>query len=256
MSPMQNSAELPTPLSPSLARGPISRIWGTVATVMSVLYTVIISPPAALCALVGKPAGVTHLGRFWAWLIIRTCGIRVIIEGLENVERIGPYVLASNHQSFFDIFAILAYMPGPFRFVAKKELLKIPVLGYALKNSDHIVIDRQAGGKGIRGAIEISRKGYNIAVFAEGHRHNDNHVHAFEEGAAWLALLTRLPVVPMAISGSGAFFPRKAMIVVPGGTMRMKLGAPIATAAMKSADRGALSHRLEESVRAMFSEEA
>ena len=57
---------------------------------------------------------------------------------------------------------------------------------------------------------------YPICIFAEGHRHNDGHVHEFEEGAAWLATMSKLPCVPMAISGSGAFFPRKAKVPVPG----------------------------------------
>ncbi|HUY28259.1 MAG TPA: hypothetical protein VMV27_12645, partial [Candidatus Binataceae bacterium] len=72
----------------------------------------------------------------------------------------------------------------------------------------------------------------------------------------WLAILAKQPVVPMAISGSGRFFPRRAKIVVPGGTMRMRIGQPIATAGLRSANRTALTHQLEESVRAMFTEEA
>jgi 1-acyl-sn-glycerol-3-phosphate acyltransferase len=251
---MADDAQTST-LVPAAARGPIKLIWGTLATLLSVIYTVILAPIAALCAFFGHPRPVTHLAKLWGWLIIRTCGIRVEIDGLDNLSGLKSYILVSNHQSFFDIFAVAAFMPGPIRFVAKRELLKIPVLGYALNNSCHIVIDRQAGGREIRRAIEVSKMGYSICVFAEGHRFNDNRVHDFEEGAAWLAILTKLPAVPMAISGSGGFFPRRAMIVVPGGMMRMRIGAPIQTAGLRGADRAELSHRLEQSVRAMFSEE-
>ncbi|MHB8383482.1 MAG: lysophospholipid acyltransferase family protein [Candidatus Binataceae bacterium] len=251
---MANDAQAST-LAPVYARGPIKIIWGTAATLLSVVYTAILAPAAAVCALVGRPAPVTQIARLWGWLIVKTCGIRVEIEGLENLTGLKPYILVSNHQSFFDIFAVAAYMPGAVRFIAKKELLKIPILGYALDNSCHIVIDRQAGGKEIRRAVEVTRMGYSICVFAEGHRFNDNRVHEFEDGAAWLAILTKLPAVPMAISGSGLFYPRRAMIVVPGGTMRMRIGAPIPTAGKRSADRVEVTRKLEESVKSMFTEE-
>lgn len=74
-------------------------------------------------------------------------------------------------------------------------------------------------------------------------------------GAAWLAILSKLPAVPMSISGSGVFFPRLAKIVTPGLAMRMTIGKPIATEAMRSADRTELTHRLEEAVRATFTTE-
>jgi 1-acyl-sn-glycerol-3-phosphate acyltransferase len=146
-------------------------------------------------------------------------------------------------------------MPGEPRFVAKKELLKIPVIGYAMQQSGHIIIDREAGGREIRKAIKIIRSGIDICVFAEGHRFNDNRVHEFEEGAAWLAILSGLPAVPMSISGSGVFFPRGAKVVTPGCTMRMTIGKPIATEGMRSADRSELTRRLEEAVRATFTTE-
>ncbi|HUY28645.1 MAG TPA: lysophospholipid acyltransferase family protein, partial [Candidatus Binataceae bacterium] len=226
---MANDAQASAYASAS-ARSPLKLVWGAFATLLSVVYTAILAPMAALCGMLGYPAPVTQIARLWGWLIIRTCGIRVEIEGFENLANLRTYILVSNHQSFFDIFAIAAFMPGAIRFVAKKELRKIPVLGYAMNKSCYIMIDRQAGGKEIRRAIEVTRMGYSICIFAEGHRFNDNRLHEFEDGAAWLAILAKQPVVPMAISGSGRFFPRRAKIVVPGGTMRMRIGQPIATA--------------------------
>ena len=74
-------------------------------------------------------------------------------------------------------------MPGEPRFVAKKELLKIPIVGYAMQRGGHIIIDRESGGKAIRKAIQIIRSGLDVCVFAEGHRFNDNRVHEFNDGA-------------------------------------------------------------------------
>ncbi|HTR63076.1 MAG TPA: lysophospholipid acyltransferase family protein [Candidatus Binataceae bacterium] len=230
-------------------------VWGAIATLLCVLVTAIAGLPTAVLARLGYLKPVTFMSTVWARLLIFFCGVRLEIVGLENLRGIGQYVLVCNHQSFFDIFAVAAYMPGPIRFVAKKELMKIPLVGYSMKHGGHIIIDRQAGGKEIRNALEVARKGFSLCIFAEGHRFSDNRVHPFEDGAAWLAALTKLPAVPMAISGSGGIFPRQAKIVVPGGKMRMTIGTPIPTANLKSRDRGELTRKLEEAVRGMFVEE-
>ncbi len=245
------ASSFPAPTQKSLLR----TIWGVAATAACVLLTVALAPLAAILAAAGNLQAVANLTRWWAHRLIRMCGVKVQIENLDELRRLKSYVLVCNHQSFFDIFAVAAYMPGELRFVAKKELLKIPLIGYALRKAEHIIVHRQAGGRQIRKAIEIARKGYSICVFAEGHRFTDNRVHEFSDGAAWLAILSGMPAVPMAISGSGAFFPRGAMIVSPGGTMRMTIGTAIPTAGLKSDDRAELTRKLEEAVRAMFVEE-
>jgi 1-acyl-sn-glycerol-3-phosphate acyltransferase len=232
------------------APGPLKLIWGAAATVASVIYTIVLAPFAALFAAIDRPTWVAAIGRIWARLIIRTCGIKVEIQGLENLAGLDSCILVANHQSFFDIFASLAYLPGHVRFVAKRELLRIPVLGYALKHSEHIVIDRVAGRSAIRKALTVLRRGRSLVVFAEGTRSTDNRIHEFKDGAAWLAIALNATCVPMSFSGSGAFFPRKAKVVVPGGRMRMTLGRPISAAGLR--DRGELTRRLEEAVRAGF----
>ena len=117
------------------------------------------------------------------------------------------------------------------------------------------MIDREAGGKAIRRAREVVRHGYSICVFAEGHRFSDNRVHEFSDGAAWLAIMNKLPCVPMAISGTSTMMPRGAKFVVPGRRMRMKFGTPIPTVGLRSADRADLTRRLEAAVRADFTTE-
>ena len=163
--------------------------------------------------------------------------------------------MVSNHQSLFDILAVIWKIPGEVRFVAKKEILKLPVLGFILHKSENVVIDREAGGRAIRRAIQVVRHGYSICVFAEGHRYSDNQVHEFNDGAASLAILAKIPCVPMAISGTASMMPRGARFVVPGRRMRIRIGAPIATVGLKSADRAALTSQLEERVRAAFTTE-
>jgi len=232
--------------------GMFKLVWGVVATALSVLCTAVLGPMAAIAAMAGRIDILSALSRAWARFIIGVCGVRVEIEGLENLAGLDSCVLVSNHQSFFDIFAAIAFIPREVRFLAKRELLQIPVIGYALRNSEHIIIDRQAGGRTIRKALDVIALRRLIVVFAEGHRFSDNRVHEFNDGAAWLAIRTGVPCVPVAFSGTAAFFPRGAKVVVPGGRMRMALGKPIAVAELKVSDRSALTRQLEEAVRALF----
>jgi 1-acyl-sn-glycerol-3-phosphate acyltransferase len=244
-----------SPFTAAAPRGFFNLVWGVVATFLSGVWTAICAIGAAIAALMNRPHAVTVISRAWGRGIIAVSGIKVQIEGLENLAGLKSYVLVSNHQSFFDTFAIAGFIPGDPRFVAKKELLKIPIVGFAMQRGGHILIDRESGGKAIRKAIQVIRSGLDVCIYAEGHRYNDNRVHDFEDGAAWLAILSKLPAVPMSISGSGRFYPRGAMIVTPGLTMRMTIGKPIPTEGMRSADRTELTHRLEAAVRATFTTE-
>ena len=241
----------PAPVQPP-ARGIIDFLWGAVATALAVLHTIVCASLTAIAALFGRPHMVTRITRLWGLGILRSCGVKVQIDGLEHLDGLGSYVLVCNHQSFFDIFAICAYIPGQPRFVAKQELARIPLIGFTMRHSGHILIDRARGGQAIRRALKTAREGYSIVVFAEGTRFSDNRVHPFNDGAAWLAIATRLKCVPMAISGTASFFPRGARTVRPGGRMRMSIGPAIDTTHLHGADREALTNQLEQSVRALF----
>ncbi len=245
---MTNAAAPAASVDASLMR----TMWGAIATALAVLYTIPLSILAAISGAIGFPQGVARIGRLWGRIIIRTAGVKVQFEGLEKIDGVKSFVLVANHQSMFDILALLAYFPRPVRFVAKRELLRIPVFGFALRRGGHIIVDRDRGGQAVRSAIELAKAGLCVVFFAEGHRFSDNQVHRFNPGAAWLALLTGLPCVPMAICDSAAIMPRGAKTVVPGRTMRMKLGAPIATESLQASDRNRLTRQLEQAVRDLF----
>jgi 1-acyl-sn-glycerol-3-phosphate acyltransferase len=225
------------------------RIWSVAATALALFYTLIVVGPAAIASLFAQGHYCSSIFRLWAWLIIRTCGISVEIEGMENLEGVKSFVLVSNHQSLIDIMAVLLWIPREMRFLAKREITKIPVLGFALEHSENIVIDRASGGKTIRRALAAVSHGYSICAFAEGHRFSDNQVHEFNEGAAWLAIATKLPCVPMAISGTAAIMPSGARLAQPGRRIRIALRKPISTAGLRRADRAQFTKKLEDEVR-------
>ncbi len=231
------------------------RAWGVVATILSVLYTALLLIPAWSSTRLGRGHWVTPITRLWTWLIFRTCWIRDEIEGLEHLRGLDSFILVANHKSLVDILAIFRLMPREVRFVAKREIMQVPVFGYTMAHCGNIVIDRQSGGRAIRHALASLRAGYSICFFAEGHRFNDDLVHEFNDGAAWLAIATKQPCVPLAISGTGALMPRGSKFVRPGLRIRLSLGAPIPTAGMRGSDRAELTQRLETAVREMFRSE-
>jgi 1-acyl-sn-glycerol-3-phosphate acyltransferase len=235
--------------------GVLRRLWGFVATILALIYTVILVIPAAIFSVFNEGHLATPVIRIWAWIILRTCGIGVAVEGIENLKGLGSFVLVSNHKSLVDILAVVDRIPREVRFVAKRELKKIPVLGFALWRSGNIVIDRESGGREIRRALEVIRHGYTICVFAEGHRFNDDRVHQFSEGAAWLGIASKLPLVPMTISGTLAIMPRGAKFVSPGRRIRVTIGKPIETKGLRNANRFDLTRRLEAEIVAAYRSE-
>src|SRR5580658_4371328 len=86
-------------------------VWGVIATTLSLLYTIVLAPLGAFAVVARRHRMLARLAWFWSWLIVRTCGVTVRFEGLENLGGFESCVLVANHQSFFDVFAILACFP-------------------------------------------------------------------------------------------------------------------------------------------------
>jgi 1-acyl-sn-glycerol-3-phosphate acyltransferase len=230
----------------------IERLWGIVATVLSLLYTAVLVLPAAAASPFADGHFCSPIFKIWSWLILRTFAVSIELTGLENLAGLNSFILVSNHQSLFDILAVFLLIPREMRFLAKREIKKIPLIGFTVERSGNIVIDRASGGKAIRRALAVVDHGYSICVFAEGHRFSDNQVHEFNQGAAWLAIATKLPCLPAAISGTVELMPRGAMFALPKRRIRLVVRAPVMTLGLKSADRTELTERLQFEVGAAF----
>jgi 1-acyl-sn-glycerol-3-phosphate acyltransferase len=141
----------------------------------------------------------------------------------------GPLVFASNHESALDIWVLFKELPRSFRFIAKQELFRIPVFGWYLSLGGHIPVDRTHHGRAIhslRRAGAVVRAGTSLVVFPEGTRSRDGQVHPFKKGPFVVAMEAGVPVVPVAISGSGRVTPKNVVAVVPG-TIRVAIGDPV-----------------------------
>jgi 1-acyl-sn-glycerol-3-phosphate acyltransferase len=171
-----------------------------------------------------------------AWLGV--CGARVSVRGLEHLEEGKGYVFASNHRSYLDTATLFAYTGRRIGIVAKKELLKVPILGQGMSFVNIIAIDRSNPERAMRSmekAREVIDKGYSFGVFAEGTRAMPGELLPFKKGAFHLALQTRAPVVPVAIKNTDWMMGKGAGTAFPG-TIEMVLLPPIETENLSTDD--------------------
>jgi 1-acyl-sn-glycerol-3-phosphate acyltransferase len=220
------------------------------------LYTVFWGIPAILVAPFSGEA-IVWIGRRWISWIFRTCGVSVVTEGLEHIDRTRSYVFMSNHQSVLDIGALVLTLPVSWRFVAKRELTFIPFFGWALGLSDQIVIDRGNRLRSVRSlqrAAERIRAGVNVIIFPEGTRSPTGEIRELKSGGFHLAIQAQVPILPATVSGSFDLIPKRSLKANPG-TIKVVYGTPIPTAGLTSEERGKLKARVREAIEHGFDPE-
>jgi len=191
--------------------------------------------------------------RLWAPGLLRGAGAKLQVEGLERVDFSRPHVFVANHQSMIDICALFRALPVPVRFVIKQELAKVPFVGWYARAMGMVFIERghaREAAMRLHGVVSIVRAGASLCAFPEGTRSRDGSVGAFKGGAFQVALQAGVPVVPIAIAGSGAVLPASGFKVRPG-TITLRIGEPISTAGLHAGDRHALAKAAHDAVAAM-----
>jgi 1-acyl-sn-glycerol-3-phosphate acyltransferase len=172
------------------------------------IYTGVMGSISVASSIVDSGGKMQHgCARLWARLILWTSGIRLRVTGLEKIPTDRPYVLCANHQSHMDTPIILAALPFQFRFTPKKQLFRYPFLGWHLRRSGHVPIDREnphAAIKSLREAADAIRGGTPVLIFPEGGTSRDGNINPFKRGAFMLAAESGAAVVPVTIRGSRA----------------------------------------------------
>ncbi|HET7294585.1 MAG TPA: AMP-binding protein [Vicinamibacteria bacterium] len=172
----------------------------------------------------------TLLERILCGLALRLVGCRLSSDGLDRLPANGPLLLASNHASYSDVPALLALLPRPFLFVAKKEVLRWPFIGMFVKRAGHLTVDRFDAQQGVADASRVAtalEAGCSVLVFPEGTFTGAAGLRPFRLGAFKTAVETGTPIVPLALTGTrrvlrdGAWLPRP-------GRVHLWVGAPIA----------------------------
>ncbi len=172
---------------------------------------------------------VQRVACLWGQALLRVCKIEVTVLGLEHLTPGQAYVYAANHQSQFDIMVLLATLPGPFVYLAKHTLFRIPVFGQAIARMGCIPVDRtnlQAAIKSLNQASRLVRGGRSVAFFPEGTRSATGHLLPFKKGSFVMATQSGQPIVPVSISGTRFIQPRGFIRVRPG-PIRVVIGPPI-----------------------------
>lgn len=224
-----------------LAFAVLTSFWSTVA-----LIAVIVRPRTRVsCA----------IARIWGKMAYRACGVRLEVHGREQRFDAPAYLVMANHTSHFDAPGIYAAVPIDMRPVAKRELGKIPIFGWALVRGAAIMIDREnkrEAHASIDRAAETIRRGRSVLMFPEGTRTPPGTLGPLKKGPFHLALAARVPVIPVGVVGTGE-------VLLPGdwrirpGRVVIRIGAPIDTASLPDGEAGreALMSQVEAALRAL-----
>jgi len=192
--------------------------------------------------------------RAWGWLIIKSCGVRASLSGEDQIVPGGPYIFMANHQGAFDIFVLLACLTVDFKWIAREEIFKIPIIGWAMRAAGYISIDRRGRKKAVRSierAVARIQEGTSVLVFPEGTRSPDGKIHAFKKGGFTLAVKAGVPIVPISIRGSREVLPRGSLKVTPG-EIEVIVGQPIRTDNRSPATRQGLMDDVREAIERGF----
>lgn len=192
--------------------------------------------------------------RTWSWLILKTSRIRVRVEGLEHVNPHQPAIYCANHPSAMDIPILFVHLPVQFRFLAKRPLFHIPFLGWHLRRSGHIPVDRAHPREALRSFDQAAKKiqeGRSVVLFPEGTRSRDGKLLPFKGGSFYLAIRAGVPIIPITLNGTRAVLKPDTYHVRPGQT-EMIIHAPIPTAGLTLEDVDALSERVRKQILPRF----
>jgi len=188
--------------------------------------------------------------RFWGRSCLFFAGLKIQIQGIKNIPCDHPAIYVSNHQSNFDIPIIYAGLPIQFRWMAKRELFRVPFFGLAMKRSGIISIDRSNRRTTMHSIIVAAQRikeGTSVIIFPEGTRTPDGKLQEFKKGALLIAAKAQVPIVPIAIHGSYQVQPKDRW-KVNGGPLQIEILPPITTEGLKSSDIDALTSKVRDQI--------
>ncbi|NTV14877.1 MAG: 1-acyl-sn-glycerol-3-phosphate acyltransferase [Desulfobulbaceae bacterium] len=177
-------------------------------------------------------------------------GVKVKVEGLEHLERGKPYIFVANHQSQFDIFVLDGFLEMDFRWLAKKELFRLPFFGWAMLLAGSIPVDRSHGRRAVKSLDEAAKRiaaGASVIIFPEGTRSQDGKLQPFKAGGMQLAIKAGVELVPMAITGTHQVLPKGKILSRPGQVV-IRLGTPVDSRVFSAKEKQALAELLHDQV--------
>jgi len=222
--------------------------WRTVFFLIPAIavYTVVLGTLSLASSVLDRRGHIAHrCAQAWSWLILATTGVSVEVAGLDRLEPGRTYIFVSNHQSIYDIPVLFASVPWQLRIIAKESLGRFPFLGWHLRRTGHLLVDRRHPDRGgiLRKWKALVGDGLSLIVFPEGTRSVDGHVGTFKAGSVLLAVQATLPIVPLSIDGT-RFVMRKGRLMTCPGHARLQVHTPIETTGLDVGDARALAERV------------
>ncbi|MEO8076505.1 MAG: lysophospholipid acyltransferase family protein [Acidobacteriota bacterium] len=234
-----------------MSRVPPFHWWRTVFYLIPAvtLYTIVLGTMSLGASLIDSTGNAGHwCARTWAWLILKTTGVSVRVSGLERLDRTRSYVFAANHQSIYDIPIAFTTLPLQLRIIAKDSIGRVPFLGWHLRRTGHLLVDRKNPGAGVlKRMAALIGAAHSIIVFPEGTRSADGAVGRFKGGPFLLAIDSGVPVVPVSIAHS-RFVMRKGRLMVCPGEVEVTVHEPIPTAGVTRAQARQFAERVRDVV--------
>jgi 1-acyl-sn-glycerol-3-phosphate acyltransferase len=198
------------------------------------IYTIVLGAVSIVSSLFDRRGHLAHrCARAWSWLILKTTGVRVTVEGLDRITPGTTYIFVSNHQSIYDTPVIFSSLPYQLRIIAKESLAKFPVLGWHLRRGRHLFVNRQHPDRAgiLNRWRELVSEGLSLIIYAEGTRSADGHVGRFKAGSFLLAIEAGLPIVPLAVIGTREVMPKGRLRTEPAN-VRLIVHDPIPAPAL------------------------
>jgi 1-acyl-sn-glycerol-3-phosphate acyltransferase len=197
---------------------------------------------------------VHRYARLWGKAALMANRVKVKTEGMEFLKKESPYIFMSNHQGSYDIFALLGHLPFQFKWLAKKELFSIPFFGWTMAAAGYISIDREGTRETVEAmnkAAQMIRDGTSVVIFPEGSRSSDGLIQEFKKGGFTLAIKSKVPIVPIAITGSREIMP-KDQWTAASGDIQIRIGCPIETQHCSMKDRKSLMDQVRKTISENF----
>ena len=223
-------------------------LWAAIATL-------ILAVPIIAAGLLSRTGNLAFsLSKIWAYTMLAVSFVRTEIKNRSRIDPKTSYILISNHQSLYDILALVTTLGIQYRWFIKKEVLKIPLFGYGLYASRNIFIDRSNTARAIESinkGIERLPKGVSLMVFAEGTRSPDGRIHEFKKGGFVTAIRRKIPILPVTVNGSRRILPKGSLAFKPG-KIQVVIGDPIDTGGYTTESVDKLIDRTRRAIIANF----
>jgi len=208
-------------------------MWGGTVflTILASTLDLIVALPLSLLFDRGTRRIVHQNSIWWARSIIGFSPIwRMVVTGREHLQKGKHYIIIANHQSLLDILAVCAALPINFKFLAKRELFNIPLMGWGMASAGYIPVDRgshKSGRDAIRRITGVLAKSVSVLLFPEGTRSPDGKLHAFKMGAFKLARDNKIEILPLVVDGTGQALPKKSWLIKKKSTFIVSIGKPV-----------------------------